>query len=57
MTADEYLAAIHVALVESSIVANYTVVRQRATSQRGYLRVRIRLSNGDFLLPTDNFPS
>lgn len=55
MTTDEYLAAIHVALVESPIVVNYTVVRQRATSQRGYLRVRIRLSNGDFLEATEAF--
>jgi hypothetical protein len=48
MTTDEYLAAIHLALMESPIVASYTVVRQRVTSQSGHLRVRIDLTNGDF---------
>ena len=49
MTPDEYLAAIHLNLVTSPIVVRYWVVRQRVTSQRGHLRVRIDLSNGDFL--------
>jgi hypothetical protein len=48
MTTDEYLAAIHLTLVESPIVASYAVVRQRVTSQSGHLRVRIDLINGDF---------
>jgi len=55
MTTDEHLAAIHIALVESPIVADYTVVRQRVTSQTGYLRVRVRLSNGDFLEAAEAF--
>ena len=55
MTADEYLAAIHIALVESHIVADYTVVRQRVTSQTGYLRVRVKLSNDDFLEAAEAF--
>jgi len=55
VTADEYLAAIHIALVESHIVADYTVVRQRVTSQTGYLRVRVKLSNDDFLEAAEAF--
>ena len=49
MTPQEYLAALHLALVESPLVAGYTIVRQRASSQFIHLRVRIDLSNGDFL--------
>lgn len=55
MTTDEYLAAIHLALVESPIVANYSVVRQRITSQSGHLRVRVDLINGDFLEAAEFF--
>lgn len=55
MTTDEYLAAIHLALVESPIVANYSVVHQRITSQSGYLRVRVDLINGDFLEAAEFF--
>jgi hypothetical protein len=55
MTTDEYLAAIHLALVESPIVASYEVVRQRVTSQSGHLRVRIDLTNGDFLEAAEFF--
>lgn len=55
MTTDEYLAAIHLALMESPIVASYVVVRQRVTSQSGHLRVRIDLINGDFLEAAEFF--
>ena len=55
MTPDEYLAAIHLDLVESPIVVRYRIVRQRVTSQRGHLRVRIDLSNGDFLEAAEFF--
>lgn len=55
MTTDEYLAAIHLTLVESPIVASYAVVRQRVTSQSGHLRVRIDLINGDFLEAAEFF--
>lgn len=55
MTTDEYLAAIHLALVESPAVTNYRVVRQRVTSQSGHLRVRINLINGDFLEAAEFF--
>ncbi len=55
MTTQEYLAAIHLALVENPIVASYAVVRQRVASASGYLRVRIRLVNGDFLEAAEFF--
>lgn len=55
MTTDEYVAAIHLALVESSVVTSYTVVRQRVTSQSGHVRIRINLVNNDFLESSEFF--
>ena len=55
MTTDEYLAVIHLALMESPIVVDYTLVRQRVTSQSGHVRVRINLINGDFLEAAEFF--
>jgi hypothetical protein len=55
MTPQQYLAAIHLALVESPIVLDYALVRQRVTSQSGYLRVRARLINGDALEAAEFF--
>ena len=55
MTTDEYLAAIHLALVESPVIASYVVVRQRVISQSGHLRVRIDLINGDYLEAAEFF--
>ncbi len=55
MTTDEYLAAIHLALIESTIVVDYTLVRQRVTSQSGHVRVRINLVNGDFVEAAEFF--
>lgn len=52
---DEYLNAIHRFLIESALVAHYTVIRQRLSSQEGFLRVRIVLSNGDFLEAAEFF--
>ena len=55
MTPDEYLAGIHLELVENPIVATYEAVRQRITSQSGYFRVRISLINGDLLESSEFF--
>lgn len=44
-----YLDAIHFALLTSPVVENYVMVRQRATPDDGYLRLRCELANGDFL--------
>ena len=49
MITDDYVASIHLALIDSPIVEHYDVVRQRVTSQSGYLRVRIDLTDGDLL--------
>ena len=55
MTTDEYLAAIHLALIENPIITGYRVVRQRVTSQTGHLRIRADLANGDFLEAAEFF--
>lgn len=55
MTTDEYLTSIHLTLVENPLVARYDIVRQRVTSQSGYLRVRVTLTNGDFLEASEFF--
>jgi hypothetical protein len=55
MTPQQYLAAIHLALVDSPIVADYALVRERVTSQSGYLRIRAHLANGDFLEAAELF--
>jgi len=50
-----YLAEIELALLASPIVAEYLVVRSWANTDDGYLRVRIRLTSGDFLEATEYF--
>jgi hypothetical protein len=55
MTLDGYLQSIHLALIDSLVVDRYVVVRQRVTSQAGHLRVRITLSNGDFVESAEFF--
>jgi len=55
MTTDEYLEIIHLALVENPVATSYKVIRQRITSQSGYLRVRIDLVNGDFVEAAEFF--
>jgi len=57
MTPEEYLEALHLALVECAAVESYAIIRQRAASDSGYLRVRIRLVNGDFLEAAEFFYS
>jgi len=55
VTPDEYLAGMHLELVENLIVATYEVVRQRIASQSGCFRVRISLINGDSLESSEFF--
>ena len=50
-----YLAEIELVLLASPIVAEYAVVRSWADTDDGYLRVRVRLTNGDFLEATEYF--
>lgn len=44
-----YLDAIKLRLIVSPIIAEYRIVKERATRTDGYLRVRATLVNGDFL--------
>ena len=55
MTTQDYLDAIHLELVENPLVASYAIVRQRLTSQSGHLRVRILLTNDDFVEASEFF--
>jgi hypothetical protein len=44
-----YLEAIKLRLIASPIIAEYRIVKERATRTDGYLRVRAILVSGDFL--------
>ncbi|MBM4456512.1 MAG: hypothetical protein FJ011_01910 [Chloroflexi bacterium] len=44
-----YLDAIKLRLIASPIIAEYRIVKERATRTDGYLRVRATLVNGDSL--------
>ncbi|MBE2232630.1 MAG: hypothetical protein IAE85_03975 [Anaerolinea sp.] len=50
-----YLAEVELALIVSQIVARYEVVRSWYNTDDGYIRVRIALTNGDFLESTEYF--
>ena len=47
-----YLRQIRLALISSPVVATYEIVRQWAHSDDGYFRVRMTLTNDDFLEAT-----
>jgi len=44
-----YLEAIKLRLIASPIIAEYHIVKERATRTDGYLRVKATLVSGDFL--------
>lgn len=46
---EAYLEAIKLRLIVSPIVAEYRILKERATRTDGYLRLRATLTNGDFL--------
>ncbi len=50
-----YLAKIELALVSSSVIAEYHVVRSWANTDDGYIRVRATLTNSDFLEAAEYF--
>jgi hypothetical protein len=50
-----YLSEIELALISSPILAEYQVVRSRLTTDDGYIRVRAKLTNGDFLEAVEYF--
>jgi len=49
MTSAEYLDTILAELVASSSIASFDVIEQWVEPERGYIRVRAWLANGDFL--------
>ena len=49
MTVIEYLDAIKERLTTDSLVAGFSIVRERTTLVDGYLRARLTLSDGSFL--------
>jgi len=51
----EYLSAVELALVESSVIVSFSVMRQWANSDDGYIRVRATLRNNDFLEAAEYF--
>ena len=49
MTPAEYVDAILAELVANSLVASFDVIEQWVEPEQGYIRVRARVVNGDFL--------
>ena len=50
-----YIAQIKARLLNSSIIEVFTVVDHHFSSDRGYIRVRFNLNNGDFLEASEYF--
>jgi hypothetical protein len=50
-----YLREIELALISSSVIASYEVLRSWANTDDGYIRIRAILSNGDFLEAAEYF--
>jgi hypothetical protein len=55
MTPSEYLAYLKTCLVTSAAVVSFDVVEEWCQPDRGYLRVRATLANGDFLEAAEYF--
>ena len=51
----EYVLQLKAKLVASPIVASFTIVEEKVWSDRGYIRIRRVLSNGDFLEVAEYF--
>lgn len=54
-TPTEYVLQLKAKLAISPIVASFNVVEEKVWSDRGYIRLRIALSNGDFLEAAEYF--
>jgi hypothetical protein len=50
-----YLEAIKLRLIVSPIIAEYRILKERATRTDGYVRLRATLTNGDFLEMVEAF--
>jgi hypothetical protein len=55
MTPTEYITNIKAGLVASDLVASFEMVEEWAQSDCGYVRIRMRLTNGDFLEVAEYF--
>ena len=55
LTPAEYVLQLKTKLAISSIVASFNVVEEKVWLDRGYVRIRITLSNGDFLEAAEYF--
>jgi hypothetical protein len=51
----EYALQLKARLVTSPIVASFTIVEEKVWPDRGYIRIRMVLSNGDFLEAAEYF--
>jgi len=51
----DYLAEVELALVSSSIIAEYQILTSWANTDDGYVRARATLTNGDFLETAEYF--
>lgn len=51
----DYLAQIELALVQSAVIVQFTIVRSWVNIDDGYIRLRATLSNGDFLESAEYF--
>jgi len=51
----EYVLQLKARLVTSPIVVSFTVVEEKVWPDRGYIRIRMMLSNGDFLEAAEYF--
>lgn len=55
MTPAEYVIEVKAALIACSLVSQFEVVEEWVQPDRGYIRVRARLCNGDFLEAAEYF--
>ncbi len=49
MIVEDYLTEIKAKLITSPIIDIISIIKERALSDQGYFRVRLNLTNGDFL--------
>lgn len=54
-TATEYVLELRAKLATSPIVASINIVEEKVWPDRGYIRIRMALSNGDFLEAAEYF--
>jgi hypothetical protein len=55
MTPSDYIADVKAALIASPLVATFEIIEAWSQPDRGYIRSRIRLTNGDFVEVSEYF--